>query len=116
MNGGSRSPHGRRNLETSEQDYKSGQATVLKVIEPVEGVICATTNYRTNRIVKQPARYDDYVVHKLHRMAQKTAVKMKDGTFSGRVLMSVFALLQDFKAACNTCRIYNKAAMWLFRR
>lgn len=73
----------RWNLENLNYGYKSGRATVLKVIEPVNGLLQKVADYRTYCLVKQPARYIEDIGHEFHLMAKRTPVKMKNRAFYG---------------------------------
>lgn len=48
-------------------------------------------------------------------MTKKVAVQMKDRTFCGRDQVSIIAVLQDCKAACDAFKIHEGAAIWLLK-
>lgn len=80
---------------------------MLKVIETVNDLFQKLVEYHTYRLIKKLARYNDNVAHELHRMAKKTVIQMKNGTFSGQDLMSVVAFLQDCKSPCDVLGIHE---------
>lgn len=48
-------------------------------------------------------------------MNKKTAIQMKDQTFNGYDPVSIVTFLEDFKSACNTWNIYERAVICLFK-
>lgn len=87
-----------------------------KVIEPVNDMFSAILGYRTYHLIKKSARYDADGANELHWMAKKTAIQMKDRMFSGKNSRSVIAFIQDFKYACDACKMYEGATVWLFKQ
>lgn len=88
----------------------------LKVTEPENNTFYTALNCRTYRLMKKSTTYDAYVTDELHRMTEKTAVHMKNRTFSGENLMSIMAFLQELKRAYDACNIHGGAAMWVFKQ
>lgn len=72
-------------------------------------------NYQNYRLIKKCARYDDEFANKSKKKTKKTAVQMRDRTFSGKDAVWTVVLLQDLKAAREACKIHEGTATWLFR-
>lgn len=54
----------------------------LAVIVAVNELFADDVDYRNCRLIENSSRYDDDMAYKLNRMTKKTAVHMKDQTFS----------------------------------
>lgn len=72
---------------------------MFKGIEPVDILFKKAVHYHKYHPIKKLVRYDEDVAHDLQRMAKKTAVQIKDKTFSEKDPMSVVAFLQNYKSA-----------------
>lgn len=57
---------------------------MLKAIEPVNDLFRKAVDYRTYRLIKQLARYDDYIAHELHRMVKKKPPQIKNRKLSAK--------------------------------
>lgn len=86
---------------------------MLNQIEPAKELFRKEVHYRVYCLVKQLARYDEYVASDLHLMVKKMAVQMKHETCSAKDFISVFAFLQTSKYVCDACGIHKGAEMWL---
>lgn len=74
-------------------------------------LVTDAVDYHTNRLNKKSARYVDAPAKKFNKITKKTAVQIKDETFSGKDNVYIIASLQDFKATCHACNIHGRAEM-----
>lgn len=83
-------------LKKPNSAYKSGQITMLKVIEPVYNLFTKAADCRMCHLINQLACYHDSVVNGLYGMAKETAFQMRYIAFSVKYHMSAIAFLQNF--------------------
>lgn len=69
----------------------------LKVIKPVNELFADAIDYHDYHLIKQSARYDDDDGNELSKMLKKTAVQMKDRTFSAKDSSQLFRFYKTLK-------------------
>lgn len=88
----------------------------FKVIVPVNERLAAAVEYRYYLLLKKSSYFDDDATHERQNMAKKIVIQLKDGIFSGKNLMLIFAFLQELKSTCDVCRIHEHPAMCIFKQ
>lgn len=69
-------------------------------------------DHQNYRLIKNRSQYDGDVGYEVNEMTKKTAVQMKDRTFSSKDRASIIAFMQDVKSAFDACNIHEIAVMW----
>lgn len=95
-------------------DHLSSDSS-LKVIQPKNHLFSSAVDYRSYRLIKTSARYDDDVGNELRGMTKKVSVQIKDRKFTEKEPLGIISFLQDFKSACDACNIHEGAAMCIFK-
>lgn len=95
----------------SEQDVPG-----IRVFDPANDCFAAAVAYPNYRHLKKLSRYDHYVPQELHEMAKKVAVYIIDRTLYRKDPISVRAYSQELKSACDSCKIHEGGAMWLYKQ
>lgn len=85
--------------------YQPSEGPCLTVDRPVKNLFADAVRYRNYRLTKKLCWNYDEFKKELNKMTKKTAVYMKDGTFSRKDPVSIISFSQYFNAACDTCNI-----------
>lgn len=73
----------------------------MKVIEPANDRLATEADYWKYRIQLDLFRCDRFVIHEVHQMKKKFAVKINRRPFSENDPKSVIAFSPQFKEACD---------------
>lgn len=98
-----------------ETRKRSNSVSGLKVLVPANQRNCTAVEYRLQKLIRRSQRYEDYFTSEMQKIRKKVAMQMKDQVFSGKDLISAINYLTEFKRECDSSRIPERAAVWLFR-
>lgn len=104
----------RREIYNTSKTNHVDQPSELRALTghmPLNKLFAEAFDYQKDRLIKKSQRNDDNVANKLNKMSKKTAVRMKDQSFSGQAPVSIIVFLQDFQAECDNCNIHEGAAI-----
>lgn len=76
--------------------YQSGQVTLLKVVKPVSALFRRPASYCKYHLIEKFARYEDDVVHEVHRMVEKTVAPNEGHNVLGKVSYRLCLLTETF--------------------
>lgn len=106
---------GNKSRRLTAKPERGLDALDLRVVESVNDSLPAAVDYRNYHPLKRSSQSGDDVAHKLHSMAKRIAVQLKDRTFSRKSTVSVIAVLQQSKSACNAYRIHEGTEMCMLK-
>lgn len=82
--------------------------------EQVKDSPTARVDYRHYYLKKKSSCYDYKMAPELDRIAKKKEKHKKHRSFLGKEAMLVVVSLQEFKSACDACKLHESTTIWLF--